>query len=105
MSRYIGKYLSTCDLCIQTKIQRHLSIGELHPLPVLDAAWDTISIDFFVELPESAGHDAVMVVVDSVIKRAHFIPALTTTSAAGAARLFVRYVWKDHGLPRKVVSD
>jgi Integrase zinc binding domain len=105
MSWYVGKYVSTCDLCLRTKVQRHLPTGELHPLPVLDAAWDTISVDFIVELPESAGHDAVMVVVDSVIKRAHFVPALTTTSAAGAARLFVWHVWKDHGLPRKVVSD
>jgi transposase InsO family protein len=72
---------------------------------VPDAAWDTISVDFIVELPESAGYDAVMVVVDSVIKKAHFVPALTTMSAAGAARCFVRHVWKDHGLPWKVVSD
>ena len=62
-------------------------------------------MDFIVELPESAGHDAIMVVVDSVTKRAHFIPTLTTTSAAGTARLFVQHVWKHHGLPRKVVSD
>jgi RNase H-like domain found in reverse transcriptase/Integrase zinc binding domain len=103
MSRYIGKYVSTCDLCLWTKTQRHLPIGELHPLPVPDAAWDTISVDFIVELPESAGHDTVMVVVGSVIKRAHFVPALTTMSAAGAACLFIRHIWKDHGLLRKAL--
>jgi len=105
MSQYVGKYVSTCDLCLRTKTQRHLPVGELHPLPVPDTPWDTISVDFIVELPESAGHDAVMVVVDSVTKRAHFISTLTTTSAAGTARLFVQNVWRHHGLPRKVVSD
>ena len=105
MSRYIGRYVSTCDLCLRTKIQRHRPVGELHPLPIPDSAWDTISVDFIVELPESSGHDAVMVVVDSVTKRAHFISTLTTITAAGTARLFLQHVWRHHGLPRRVVSD
>jgi hypothetical protein len=58
-----------------------------------------------VELPESNGYDATMVVVDSVGKRSHFIPTNTTVSALGAARLFLRHVWKLHGLPRCVISD
>ena len=105
MSRYIGQYTSTCDLCLRTKTQRHRPIGELHPLPIPDEPWDTISVDFIVELPESSGHDATMVVVDSVNKTAHFIPTFVTISAAGSARLFVHHVWKHHGLPRRVISD
>jgi len=105
MSRYIGKYTSTCELCIRTKAQRHHPVGELRPLPIPDTPWDTVSVDFIVELPESSGHDAVMVVVDSVTKTAHFIPTFITISAAGTARLFVEQVWKHHGLPRRVVSD
>ena len=47
-------------------------------------------MDFIVELPESAGHDLIMVVVDSVTKRAHFASTLTTITAAGTARLFLQ---------------
>jgi len=46
-----------------------------------------------------------MNVVDSVGKRAHFIPTNTTITALGAARLFLQNVWKLHGLPRNIVSD
>ena len=46
-----------------------------------------------------------MVVVDSVGKRAHFAEMLTTVTAAGAANLYLRNIWKLHGLPRKVVLD
>ena len=105
MSRYMGKYVSTCDLCLRTKTQKRHPVRELHPLPIPDAPWETISVDFIVELPESAGHDAIMVVVDSVTKTGHFVPTVTTVTAAGSARLFVRHVWKHHGLPLKIVSD
>jgi len=58
-----------------------------------------------VELPESSGHDVVMTVVDAVSKRVHFIPTHTTVTVEGAARLFLHYVWKLHGLLKCVVSD
>lgn len=105
MSRYVGQYVSTCDLCLRTKPIRRPPTGELHPLPIPPERWDTLSMDFVVELPESAGYDAVMTVVDSVSKRVHFIPTNTTVTAEGAARLFLHHVWKLHGLPNSVVSD
>ena len=105
MSRYVGKYVSTCDLCLQTKAHRHPPVGELHPLPILDNPWDTVSVDFIVELLDSVGHDVVMVVVDSITKQTHFMPTFTTVTAAGMACLFIQHVWKHHGLPHKVVSD
>jgi len=68
MSRYIGQYVSTCDLCLRTKPIRQAPVGKLHPLRILDSRWDTLSVDFVVELPLSSRHDAVMTVVDSVSK-------------------------------------
>jgi len=44
-----------------------------------------ISVDFIVELPQSDGHDAIMVVVNSLCKRAHFLPVNTTIMAEGSA--------------------
>src|SRR5271156_915901 len=105
VSRYIGKYVSTCDLCLRTKSAHFPPTGELHPLPIPDAPWDTISVDFIVELLESDGKDSIMVVVDSVTKRSHFVSTVTTLSTARAAQLYVHHIWRHHGLPKKVVSD
>jgi hypothetical protein len=105
MSRYVGSYVAACDLCLRTKTQRRLPVGELQPLPTPNDRWETVSVDFIVELPESGGYDAVMVIVDSAGKRAHFCETTTTVTAAGAANLYLRHVWKLHGLPRKVISD
>ena len=105
MSRYIGQYVSTCDLCLRTKPIRQALVGELHPLQIPDSQWDTLSVDFVVELPLSSGHDAVMTVVDSVSKRTHFIPTHTMVTVEGTARLFLYQVWKLHSLSKCVVSD
>jgi len=105
MSRYIGMYVSHCDLCLRTKIQRRLPSGELQPLPILEEHWDAISVDFISELPESGGYDSIMVAVDSAGKCSHFVETVTTVTTAGAANLYLQNIWKLHGLPRKVISD
>jgi hypothetical protein len=94
MSRYIGIYVKTCDLCNRTKLQHRRPFGELHPSETPEAPWDVISVDFIVELPESHGYNAIMNVIDSVTKRVHFVPTHTTINAEGAARLYLWEVWK-----------
>jgi hypothetical protein len=38
-------------------------------------------------------------------KQLHFIETVTTITAAGAANLYLRNIWKLHGLPQKVIYD
>jgi hypothetical protein len=90
---------------MRTKAHKRLPTAYLQPLPIPESRWHTISVDFIVELPESDGHDAVMVVVDSLTKRAHFLPVNTTITAKGLARQFRDNVWKLHGLPTCTISD
>jgi hypothetical protein len=105
MSHYVGQYCKTCDMCLQTKTQKQKPFGELLPLPIPEHTWDTTSVNFIVELPNSHGFDMTMVIVDSVTKRGHFIPTHTTVTTLGSARLYLQHVWKLHGLPRSMVSD
>ena len=68
-------------------------------------AWEEISADLIIELPNSNGYDAVFVVVDRFTKQAHFNPTFTSLAASGAARLFRDHVWTQHGWPKKIISD
>jgi hypothetical protein len=68
MSHYISIYVKTCNLCNQMKVQHRRPIGELHPSETPEAPWDMISVDFIVELPQSHGYNAIMCVVDSLMK-------------------------------------
>ena len=89
MSCYISQYVKSCDLCLRTKVQCHPPIRELVPLTILEFHWDTISIDFIVELPECHGYDVVMNVVGSMSKMSHFI--LTHYDHSPQSGLFVPY--------------
>jgi hypothetical protein len=105
MSRYIGLYIKTCDLCNRMELQHWRPSREPHPTRTPEEWWDVISVNSIVKLPDSHGYDVIMNVVDSVSKQVHCIPTHTTISAEGAAQLSYREVWKHHGLPRAVLSD
>ena len=64
-----------------------------------------VSVDFIVELPDSHGFDAAMVIVNLVSKQSHFIPTHTTVTALGSAQLYLQNIWKLHGLLRSMLSD
>ena len=80
-------------------------MGKLEPLLTPDQCWDTISMDFIVELPEAHRYDAVMNMVDSVSKRSHLILTTTIITARRAAQLYMSHMWKLHSFKRQVVLD
>ena len=105
MSRHVGTYTRSCEECLRNKVIRRRPIGELNPIRPPEGRWERVSVDFIVELPDAHGFDAVMVLVDSVTKRSHFIATNTTVTAEGAARLYYQHVWKLHGLPLEWIHD
>jgi hypothetical protein len=62
-------------------------------------------MDLIVELPLSDGFDAILVCVDRFTKMAHFIPTNSNVTAEQAAQLYLRNVFRLHGLPSDIVSD
>lgn len=65
-----------------------------------------ISIDFTTSLPRSKRqNDFVMVVVDKLSKTAHFIPVKYTYKAINIADIFMKEVFRLHGIPKVIVSD
>ncbi|OWY93287.1 Retroelement, partial [Phytophthora megakarya] len=106
MSKYIQRYVNTCELCQRNKARQTKPPGLLQPLDIPEGRWVDISMDFMTALPRTtAGKDAVMVIVDRLTKRAKFIATNTTATAEDTATLFMVNYVKDHGVPKSIISD
>jgi hypothetical protein len=73
----MGSSPDTQGLPMTIPTHKRLLTSYLKPLLTPDTPWHIISVDFIVELPESDGHNVIMVVVDSLTKQAHFLPVNT----------------------------
>jgi hypothetical protein len=89
----------------QVKVEHMHPTGLLHPLRILEWKWETISMDFITGLPKSTKHnDAIMVVVDKLSKVAHFILVKSTCKAIDIANIFMKEIFRLHGIPKEIKS-
>ena len=105
VSKDCHKYVDGCATCQRTKPLRQKPLGLLSPNEVPENFWQIISCNFVTDLPTSKGYNSVMVCVDRLSKMVRLIPCNKTISSEMAARKFRDHVWKDFGLPTRVISD
>lgn len=102
----VQTYVSTCASCQRNKAVSHKPAGLLQPLPIPDSPWESVSMDFIVQLPKTTrGFDAIVVFVDRLTKMVHIAPTHTSVTAEGTAELFLDHVFKLHGMPSNIVTD
>jgi hypothetical protein len=78
----------------------------LQPLPIPGWKLETISMDFITGLPKLAKqNDAIMVVVEKLRKFSHSKPVKSTFKAIDIAHIFMKEIFRLHGMPREIVSD
>jgi hypothetical protein len=65
-----------------------------------------ISMDFIIGFPRIVKkHDAIMVLVDNLREVAHFIPIKSNLKAIDVANIFMKEIFRLHGLPKTIISD
>ena len=79
MKKDVANFVAKCLTCQKVKIDHRRPQGLLHPLPIPEWKWETISMDFVCGLPRTTkGNNMIWVVVDRLTKSAHFIPMKDT---------------------------
>jgi len=102
----VAKYLSKCLECQLVKEEQQHPAGLLQPLPILEWKWGMISLDFITRLPRTKKqHDSIIVVVDKLRKTTHFIPIRFTKKTVEITNIFMREIFRLHGIPWVVISD
>ena len=87
------------------KVPRHKRFAFFKQLPIPEKPWNSISMDFIEQLPNSSGYTAILVVVDWLSKQCIFIPTDDKVTSPELAKLFLLHVFSKHGVPSHITSD
>ena len=106
MDKSVRDYVRSCAACQLNKPPSRAPYGMLMSLPVPDRPWQSASLDFIGVLPTTeSGHDMILVFVCRLTKMIHLIPCKSTADAQEIAALFIKHIYRLHGLPSQLVSD
>ena len=106
MRQSVVKFVRHCDSCQRAKARNSDNNARINPLDIPGRRWESISMDFIMDLPvTSAGNDAIVVFVDRLSKMVHLAACTKTITAQQTATLFIDCVFKHHGMPTQIVSD
>ena len=102
----VTQYIKECTSCQVHKPLTGKPHGPLLPLEIPKEPWESVSIDFVVELPTTAsGYDTLVVFVDRLTKMVHLVPTTRDYTALSCADAFMHNVFRLHGLPKAFVTD
>ena len=106
MKTELEEHIARFFECQQVKIEHQHPARLLQPLPIPIWKWEIISLDFVTGLPKNQNlNDSIMVVVDKLSKAAHFVPVKTMYKAANIADIFLKQIFRLHGIPKVIISD
>ncbi|KAF1319813.1 Pol protein, partial [Globisporangium splendens] len=87
--KWVANYVRSCEQCQRVK-PAGKNKAPLHPLPIPQDCWKSVSMDFVFGFPEDKTRNTgVVVFVDRLSKMVHVAP----------------HVFRYHGLPESIVSD
>ncbi|KAF7451142.1 Asp-protease-2 multi-domain protein [Pyrenophora tritici-repentis] len=76
----VAQYVKNCLACRRSKSYRDGKHGLLHPLPIPERYWSSISMDYITHLPPCTDNGRtytnVLVIVDRLSKKKKFIPVV-----------------------------
>ncbi|CDJ64773.1 Similar to Transposon MAGGYgagandpolgenehomologues, related [Eimeria necatrix] len=106
MLAYTTAYVESCTHCRASKSLNQKPPGLFQQLLIPSRRWAHVSLDFITDLPlTTTGHDSILVMVDSLSKMAHFVPAKKSFTAADTVELLADRLIRYHGFPEVLISN
>jgi transposase InsO family protein len=104
MTEFVKAYIKGCATCQTTKIRPPVKVP-LKPTEIPEGPWETITMDFIMDLPTLKGYDSILTVVDCHSKAIILSPCNKTITAEQMSQLLIDNVWKRTGFPKAIISD
>lgn len=101
----VNEFIKSCPECQISKSLTVKPAGHLHSLPVPQAKFLNIGIDFISPLPVSLGYDQLIVITDHLTGYVILIPTNMTMSSSELACLLYDHWLSKFSCPRSIVSD
>ena len=90
MKRRVGDFVQQFLMCWQVKVEHQRTSGLLQQLEIIEWKCEHVTTDFVTHLPRtSQRHDAVWVIVDPLIKLAHFLAMRITFTLEEFCKLYM----------------
>jgi len=93
ITAFVKAYIKGCATYQTTKIKPPVKVP-LQPNKVLQGIWETITMDFIMDLLMSKGYDSIFTVVDRHSKAIILSPCHKTITAEQTSQLLIDNVWK-----------
>nr|GEW65348.1 reverse transcriptase domain-containing protein [Tanacetum cinerariifolium] len=93
----IAEYVGKCLTCSRVKTECQKPSGLLIQPKIPIWKWERITMDFVTKLPRTSnGYDTIWVIIDRLIKSAHFIPTRETESMDTLTWLYIKEIISRH---------
>jgi hypothetical protein len=104
LRHFVQNYVKGCAICQSTKPTKVKKAIPLYLIGPEDTAlpFTTIALDFIMDLPKSAGYDAILTITDyDVTKAVIFLPCNTTITSEEVASLYTTHVFHTSESPTR----
>ncbi|GKC28827.1 putative reverse transcriptase domain-containing protein [Tanacetum coccineum] len=106
MNKDIALYVRKCLTYSKVEAEHQKPSRLLQQPDILKWKWKKITIDFITKLTRTNnGHDAIWVIVDQLIKSAHFLAIRKDFKTEKLARLYINEIIARHGVPVSIIFD
>jgi len=106
MAQAVKLFIKSCHQCQVNKPSNQKPGGLLQPVEIPSNFWECVTTDLITKLPPTQkGYDAIAVFVCKLSKMVIAEPCQSDINAEEFAQLFLKSVYRHHGLPRKLISD
>nr|GEX81748.1 putative reverse transcriptase domain-containing protein [Tanacetum cinerariifolium] len=106
MKANISTYVSKCLTCSKVKAEHQKPSGLLIQPEIPKWKWEKITMDFITKLPKTTnGYDTIWLIVDRLIKSAHFLPMRENNPMEKLMKLYMKEIVTRHGVPVSIIFD